>query len=853
MFLFVLPPVLSSPVFINKINSLISSKTNIDIKSEHFLFTSYPNLSFDLKMNKLMISKDNVEILTAKNADIRFDIRKMSLEKIDVDYVFVNEAGLKKFFSKKSNRTSFQYKFMKLPEVSIRLVEIWFDKNSVNSIFVTLSNLYIVNNNNKTFCSFEAEIISDLFRNLINIGKKGYLYLEDKTLYANNLQILVGVSKLNINGKIFDSDKNTEFTLNGSSIPISDIKASLLYFQKIKDSSKKFIENFYNFSGEMDVDLVVKQNGIFGKCIAKKLAANTVLFNVPIFFNNVEFIFDKKDVEAAAYGILGGEKVYTSFKLSDMASSNQEVVGYVFANLTDKVASKYVPDLSIQGIASTSVNYKVKNKKINVNYLLKLKEGSDIFYKNAYLGLSDKSRRLFVKTLKDNDKFYITHYDYSFQTGSDISNIMLGDGLLIKENGHFNPSYISCKTNGYAPVSVTGSFGRYIDGGYFSGDLKYDFGKKLLTGIFTVIESKYKGFFLEKADVVADFTHMNIIANGTYRESPFNVNLTAQNDFSNKIHIYDMELFLQEFIMSNNKTHKKDINKTSFKIPEPPKNIDIDIDNWKIKLNKFKRKRIELTNILLAGSLKNDLFSFSMSDVNFAGGLLFANGIYNVKEHSSDIIFSAKNIDSNTVADVIFDLPNQIEGTANATLHAQTRDFLKDVKAYATFSLKEGYLPQIASTEFIIKKSKKVKRPLKFKLSDIVNIDIKNMKALSSNLNGSFCFDNNSIYNAKITSSQKYLSMFIEGDYNFDTQYADLNLFGKYNNSAISRVKILFVPLSWIMKFLFKQENTMHLYENKLKEVPPIMAKPDEQSAFRVKMDGNLNKNDVKVELKSII
>ena len=224
-----------------------------------------------------------------------------------------------------------------------------------------------------------------------------------------------------------------------------------------------------------------------------------------------------------------------------------------------------------------------------------------------------------------------------------------------------------------------------------------------------------------------------------------------------------------------------------------------------------------------------------------------------MKEKTSDVIFTAKNIDSNTVADVIFDLPNQIEGTANATLHAETKDSFDKVKAYATFSLKEGYLPKIGSTEFIIKKSNKFRRPLKFRLSDIINIDMKNMKALSSNLEGSFCFDNDSIYNAKITSSQKYLSLLVEGNYNFDSQKADLRLLGKYNNREMGRVKILFIPLPWIFKFVFKPENTLSQYKNKLKEVPPIEGAPNEQSAFRVKMGGNLNKNDVKVELKSII
>ena len=854
IFLFILPFVFSSEFFVNKINFVISHTTGINVKSNKFDFVSHPNLDCDLKFNELKVSVQNTEVLNLKNGYLKYDIKKLSLEKIVIDYLYIDEKAIKKVLNKNSSTKSFNINLDKLPITNIKKAEIWIDNDGINSIFISLSDIKLEKKQNNIFCTFEGEIISDLFRNLINIGKKGYIYIKDNSVYAKNIQILIGVSKLYIDGKIIDSAKNNDFSVKGKDIPICDIKTSLLYFQKLKDSSKKFIENFYDFSGYMDVDLHVKEKGVFGKCIAKKLAAKTVLFDVPIFFKKVDFIFDKDSLQAAEEGILGGEKVYTSFKLSNIAKKNQEVVGKVYANLTNKSVSKYIPYLSLQGYASTSVDYSVKNKKINVNYLLKLKKDSDLHYKNAYLGLIDKNRRLFVKTLKENDTLKILHYDYSLQEGKNISNIILGDGLFIKRNEHLVPSYLTCKTNGFAPVSVTGSFGRYINGGYFNGDLKYNFEKDILTGIFTLKNSLYKDFYIEKANVIAESAKMKIIANGEYLNSVFEANLEAENNFINKVHVYNMELFLDKYIFkSADKQEKINKNHNSIKIPTPPEKLDLDIDNWIIKLNQIKRKKLELNNIIIEGSLKDDIFSFAIPQINFAKGIINANGIYNVKEKTSDVIFTAKNIDSNTVADVIFDLPNQIEGRANATLHAETKDSFDNIKAYATFSLEDGYLPQIGSTEFIIKKSKKIRHPFKFKLSDIINIDIKNMKALSSNLEGSFCFDNDSIYNTKITSSQKYLSLLVEGDYNFESQEADLRLFGKYNNNEMGRVKILFIPLPWIFKFVFKPENTLNQYKNKLKEVPPIVAKPNEQSAFRVKLDGNLNKNDVKVELKSII
>lgn len=854
IFLFVLPFVLSSKFFVNNINTIISHTIGINVKSDKFDFVSHPNLDFDLKFSELNVYVKNTEVLKLKNGYLKYDIKKLSFEKIGIDYLYIDEKAIKKVFNKNSAPKTFNFNLDKVPITNIKKAEIWIDNDGVNSIFISLSDINLVKKQNAIFCTFEGEIISDLFRNLINIGKQGYIYIKDNSVYANNIQILIGVSKLYIDGKIIDSDKNNDFSIKGKDIPICDIKTSLLYFQKLKDSSKKFIENFYDFSGFMDVDIQVKEKGVFGKCIAKKLAAKTVLFDVPIFFKKVDFIFDKDSLKAAENGILGGEKVYTSFKLSNIAKKNQEVVGNVYANLTNKSVSKYIPYLSLHGYAATSVDYSVKNKKINVNYLLKLKRDSDLHYKNAYLGLIDKNRRLFVKTLKENDTLKILHYDYSIQEGSNISNIILGDGLFIKRSGHLVPSYLTCKTNGFAPVSVTGSFGRYISGGYFNGNLKYDFENDILTGVFILKDSLYKDFYIEKANVIAESAKMKIIANGYYLNSLFEANLEAENNFINKIHVYNMELFLDKYVFKNEDIPRKiNKNQKSLRIPTHPEKLDLDIDNWIIKLNKIKRKKLELNNIIIEGSLKDNIFSFAIPQINFAKGIIKANGIYNVKEKTSDVIFTAKNIDSNTVADVIFDLPNQIEGKANATLHAETKDSFDKVKAYATFSLEEGFLPQIGSTEFMIKKSKKIKHPFKFKLSDIINIDIKNMKALSSNVQGSFCFDNDSIYNAKITSSQKYLSLLVEGDYIFESQKANLRLFGKYNNREMSRVKILFIPLPWIFKFVFKPENTLTQYKNKLKEVPPIVAAPNEQSAFRVKMLGNLNKNDIKVELKSII
>jgi hypothetical protein len=845
-FLYIAPIVVNSNLFQEKIEKITNYKLGLNLDLQGFKIKTYPSLKINLKSNEINLSDKNEKILTIKNINSIYDIKKLNFSILNAENFYLDVDLLQNYIKRRDKKENKNFNFDKIPEFNIKHGEILLNKSN-EKILISITNLITNKIQDKTYINFEAQIFSKFLKGSIKIPSQNKLYIKNNTLYSENFQIYIDNSSLFLNGKLLDKNNKFDINITGKNIPVSDIQASLLYFQKLKSKSKKFIENFYNFKGNAQINLKVNNNGAFGLITVNNLSAITRLFDVPIFFDKVDFKLSERTMSTNAYGLLGGEKVHTSFILNNIATKEQEVTGNVNTILTNELAKKYIPNFYIKGKADTKVTYKVKNKKVYVDYLLTVDKNSDLIYKDAYLGLIDKKRRLLINTIKEIDNLKITHYDYSTIENNNIENILTGEGLFQKEKNHLKPAYITTKTNGYAPISVTGSFGKYLLGGEFDGDLKYDFNKNLLTGDFSLINSHYNKFFIEKAKINADEKTLKLDANGEYYNSKFNCNLTATNKLSKKINIENMDLFLDEFeIKSSNKIN----NNPSKTIMNLTKTFDVDIQNWRIKLNKLKRKRVELTDILINGKLIDDIFTFYMQHVYFADGKLSANGTYNYNNKSSDIFFTAENINSNTVADVIFDLPNQIEGSANATLHAILKHNFDDINAYATFSIKDGLMPQLGSTEFIIKKSKKNR---KIKLSDIINIDIKNMKALSSDLDGSFCFNDDEIYNAKITSTQKFLSMLIEGKYNIEHQNADLNLYGKYNNQEISRVKILFIPLSYIVKFVFKEEKSKQKYQTKLNEIPKITATQNETSYFRVKMQGNLNKNDIKVELKSII
>ncbi len=849
LFLTVIPKIFSSHKFLDAIDELIEKKTGIVIKSEKLDVKTFPSLLINISADEFIFTAQKNELLKVKNASLYYDLKKLKPQKINIDYIYLNKHNLKNVSNTNKHKNTSAFKFGRLPDIFVKNAQIRTEEGEKNSIFVNIKNLSAKNEYGKTKCNFEAKIVSDLLKNPVYIGQNGAVYFENNKLYADNLEILAGISILKINGKLIDNRKNKDFTIEGTYIPVSDTVALLLYFQKLNDKSKKFMENFYDYSGNLNINLNVTNKGIFGEINAIKLSGKSVLFNVPIIFEKVPVKFEGNEVYAGAEGFLGSEKVFADFFLTNMFSSKKEAKGTVHSVLTNNTIEKYIPNASIRGKVDTSVNWYIQDKKIDITYKINIPKDSDIYYSDAYLGLSDKDRLISVNTFKHEDKLEIKNYEYSINENNANTKIIQGDGLFIKRNGHFEIEFITCKTQNDTPVSIAASFYKYLEGGTFNGNLKYDFHKNKITGNFNIKNSTYKNYKISEAKINAYHDSIEIEAFGDYDKSPFQAFISGFNDFNDKIHIYKLYLFLEELTIHNHKKSKNKIHIDEKTIKSKTDNFDIDL--YSVRLNKLKYKKAVLTNILLDGSIKDNILNFEVPNIDYANGKMNAKGFYDFNKRISDVVFSAKNIDSNIAADTLFNLQNQIHGTANAVLKVKTTNGIANKNSHIDFSIKQGYLPELGSTEFMFKLAKLKKKT--YAIQDIINIDLKNMKALASDIDGSYDYCNGEIKNADITSVQKYLSLLIKGDYNTESHYADLDIFGKYNNKEISKIKIFFVPLSFMVKILFRPEKTIEQYKTTLKNVPDITIKDDDDlSAFRVKLKGNVNKHNFDIEMKKL-
>lgn len=828
--LVLLPNALNSKENISGIENFLYERTGLRVVFNNLKFSSDAKLNLKLCADKITVfNRDYAKTATIDNFKLNADTKRLLLKSVEATNIDIDGEELQKCLKKGGNKKNISY--TKLPEIKIDSLLYKFKNN-----FVYIKDLHLKDSIGR----FNAEIKTPGLKNNIIAGQNGNLIFNDNSVYAKNFDIIFGQNILNINGKLYDNNGNVNFSLTGENLPVYDIEKSLLFYQKSQDPAKKFIENFKNYSGTLDINLNVKKEGIFGKCIAKNLKANAIWFDIPIYFKEAVFDFNGNSITSLAQGLLGNENVTHELDVINIGTPQKEVFGRVKSHLSDNF--KYVPNLTILNGADANLIYNIKNKLINVQYILDLNENADLLYKDAYLGLRNKHRKFDVRTLKDGNNLYITEYNYLVSKNNGFDKILSGNGHLFKANGHFKPDFVTFKTNGYAPVSVTGSFKKYLNGGEFNGDLKYDFIKEKLSGNFEVSDTRFKDFYINSAKINAG-KNVLIKGYGLYFGELFTCDIKLDNDFSDSnIIVEDLNLFLDKFVI---KRTKNKLNK-NIDISSKVKSTDITINNWDITLNEIRKGRIVLNNIKLHGNLKNNIFRFSMPELSFAKGFLSAEGKYNFNDNSSVIDFKANNIDSNEVADVIFDLPNQVEGIADATLKVKTLDKLADIKANAWFSINDGFLPELGSTEFMFMKSK-------VKVADVINIDFSKKKALMSDIEGTFEINNSKIKNVNLTSKQKFMSLFIEGDYDVQEKYADLQLYGKYDKLAPKGIKILFVPLNWVLKAVFRQENTIYLYKEKLDKIPSIEAKKENEKFFRVNLKGNLERKDkLNVELKGI-
>ena len=857
--LFGVPMILNSSYMVGKYESLISEKTGFPVEIEGFKFKTNPNLSFDLNVGSVLSQKDStIDVINIKDLEYKTKFLSIKPSYVGINDVYADFSEIKSFMKdkdKKSEKNSFNLDYF--PNLNIKKVFVKIDKEST----VEIQNLKSQKVEDVgVVCRFFATVKTPYTKNPIFVGREGYIYYSNN-MFVDDLSIDIEHSKLSLSGEF------SNLNILGKALPIDELERAFLFFYKLKHPNQKnFIENFYNMKGTLDVNLNYSPDGFKGKCIANKLKADFWDYKIPINLPIVVFNFEGRKVWAKTNGTFGNEPVFTDFELTGLATPDVRVRGDVKTKLTNNLAKKYYNKVQILGKLDAKVKYFTHNKKVDIYYYLDVPKDSNLMSNFGNLDNLSENRQISAHTLKQGEKFSLENYIYKFvNSDNSTKSLFYGNGNFEKRNGHFKPVKITFKTSGDIPISVIKSFIHdYLVTGTFSADLNFDFNKKTLLGNLNLKNTKHSDFFvLKNTDISILNDSIKLDSIGTFFESPIKLSLDADNHFIKGLLIHKFNVSLDKFYVrrGNISSVQEDIKNKSLQFPTSSAHSDysIEVQDGRIEVGEIVHPRFYLHDVVILGKLKNDVFDFIIPETEYSKGLLSAVGKYNIKAHSSDIQFLASDIDSNEVATKIFNLPNQFEGNGYASLHLKTKNKLNDIHAHATFAITDGFLPKLGSQEFIFNRPTKLKKvlfwvhkPISFTLSKITNIDFSKPNVFYSNLRGTFIINNSDVEHVKIFSQSDYLSMFIEGKYNIDSQIGDLCIWGKHNKIAEKKIKIFRIPLSMLYRLIFRSEHTKDIYQDKIKMIPEIKAKPSEMSIFKVNIDGDLNSNNLNVKMKNL-
>ena len=871
-YLFVLPKVLTSPSNVATYQALILENSGLPVTIDGLKVKTYPDLSFKISTSDISAADKNKSKLANINGlKYRANLLNLKHGELTSDYIFADIPKLKSNLKLKPKKEKKSSKLSFFPKTNIKKAHIIISDTTVADVDYIKSKKHF----GKIRTQMLVKISNPYTRTPVLIGQTGAIEYTNKVKF-DNFSLKLDDSKFYLTGDTSD------LKVKGNDLPVAELERSFLYFYKLKNPGKKnFLENFSDFKGTLDIDLALKNKDLTGICTTNNLGANFFTYKIPVYLPKTNFYFKNKKITASTKGTFGGEPVTTDFILTGLFSDNLHVYGDVHSPFTNKITKRYYPAVRIAGVADADVKYHTHNGTVDVYYTLKVNKGSNILSDYGNLDNTDKVRTIFMHTIKHGDPIKMDEFDYFigkcnlwnglFPIGN-VPNkngtyrILYGDGLFNKIKGHYKLSNVSLKSNGKVSVNYIKSFMQdYISNGSFDTNLYFDADKKKLSGNMNLYNVSHENFlYLKNTNLKMQNDKIILASSGLFYGSPYKAYANLSNDIRTKILVHNINVHLNSFLVQKGKVagisktfkHKKTKPKTA------KKKINIVVENGNASVDRIYNRKFDVNNVTIQGSLKNNVADFVMPNASYAGGVLKAKGWYNIADTWSDIKFFASGINSNTVVTKFFFLPDQVTGTAAATLHVKTKNKLNDIKAKATFAISDGYLPKIANQEFIIGKSKKKnskptflsKLNIKTSISKLINIDFSKPDSLYTDINGSFDVDNEYMSNIKLFARQDLLAMFIEGDYNIENQCGKLNLWGKRNRTKTKSLRILKIPINIIYRIVFRPEHTHNQYADKIKLIPPVKSSiADDIDIFHVYACGDLNDTDnLKIIMKDI-
>lgn len=713
----------------------------------------------------------------------------------------------------------------------------------------------------------------------------GSFSLNKGNLIFKNINLSLYKAKITLSGKLEHIFSKPLLT---TSLKAKNLNLSLLNnVKKMNIPSKdlkKVLNNYSDYNGLIDIDVNIVKNKIKGSVSLSDIAFYHSKYKTPLKINNgmIEFYPDKIRLKAI------NAKFDDTPVFFDLTLHNYQKApyfdGYFTIKLTEGFVNTYINSnltypIKVKGDIVLSSKFDGKKNNFNVYPKLKLQEGADIFYKgasfedvlnireiNANLNITPQKISIknfeyikFVSSqnqnlyplpilklkgdiLKKNDEYYFNSFNINTpnKANAKLLNILFGKSILKK-------GLIDCNLTLNGNIASPKVLGKLVFEN-FSMPL-YD----------TLINNIYMNFKKDIVDISlkADFLNSDLLVTATLLNNPQtpivikNINISSGKINTNA---------LFDFVSTVKPTETKNafIANNKNQSLEMPRVI---IEKGVILADDVIIKNSSANNLIAEFSLdRNAVLNFNKINFSVADGEITSNkAIININTGESSADFSASNIDSNKITYLLFDLKNQITGTLDGNLSVSTKGLtdnerLKNLKGYASFEIKKGSISKLGSLEYLLRANNIWDTGIMgLSLNKIINVLVPFDKGNFSSIKGSLQLSDAKVKNIEITSKGKNLSLFISGEYNLLSGYADFVILGKLTNKITSLLgPVGNISISSIFHLIpFVSVSDTKLVQN-ISKIPGIDLTDDDFKLFKATVNGDLNSDKVEKTFKWI-
>lgn len=622
---------------------------------------------------------------------------------------------------------------------------------------------------------------------------------------------------LKLKGKATGVDN---FIIGKTIVPSGSIKllGSSISFSNLNITLKNLFGNIKFKNNDADIDLysVVDKSTFYikgktrGDNLNLKIKLNNLAFSyldipVKIFSGNLELNNDKLTLYKVN-AIFDTMPVLVDGVITNIFK-NPDFNVYINSKPNQKFIDKYINKnalypLKIKGDIIYSARMQGVRNNFKAQAEANLEEGSSIYYMGSTLGDSDAPIRIFLDANISKNSVLVNDFQYdkliSSQNNKEfVSPQLNAQGQIDFGKGNINLHNFKVKTQNLTDAKIFNIIFKkpMIKQGLFSSNITINgqIGSPKLIGLlnFTGIDIPLWGTTIK--DISLNFTdgNINIQSKGEIFSNSITFNCDMENRLTppyifNNADIHFGNLDINEVAKRlSNLEIQTDMNKLS----DQKQNLDITnmiIRNGKLKADSVFVKNIFAQNLTSDFSL-NEKLVFALDDFKFgmAEGNIGGNFNYNLLNSKTSLSLDADKVNANSIAETLFDLTNQIYGSltgkVDLTCNGKTYKTCMDtLSGKGAFRVVDGKMPKLGSLEYLLKASNLVKSGITgLTINSIVDLLTPLKTGQFENINGNFAINSGLANSIQIFSRGKDLSIFLTGTYNFSTQIADMEVFGR--------------------------------------------------------------------------